>query len=119
MGPLGFQEMVVIFIVALLVFGPKKLPDLGKSLGKGIREFRKQTDELKQTWEEQVREVQDPVKDITREIRQAGNDMKSDFYGSEEPSQTATSTEPASCADPQKSAEPTTPSETTVPKEHV
>ena len=117
MGPLGFQEMVVIFIVALLVFGPKKLPDLGKSLGKGIREFRKQTDELKQTWEEQVREVQDPVKDITREIRQAGNDMKSDFYGSDEASQP--STEPVNYAEPQKAAESPNPTENTVPKEHV
>ena len=47
MGQLGFQEILMIFIVALLVFGPKKLPELGKSLGKGIREFKKATDELK------------------------------------------------------------------------
>ena len=44
MGQLGFSEMLVIFIVALLVFGPKKLPELGKSLGKGIREFKKATE---------------------------------------------------------------------------
>ena len=41
MGPLGFQELIVIFVIALLVFGPKKLPELGKSLGKGIREFKR------------------------------------------------------------------------------
>ncbi len=38
---LGFQELLVIFIIALLVFGPKRLPELGKSLGKGIRDFKK------------------------------------------------------------------------------
>ncbi|MCX6102512.1 MAG: twin-arginine translocase TatA/TatE family subunit [Bdellovibrionales bacterium] len=38
---LGFQELLVVFIIALLVFGPKRLPELGKSLGKGIRDFKK------------------------------------------------------------------------------
>ena len=41
MGNLGFPEIVVIVIVALLVFGPGKLPEIGKSLGKGIAEFKK------------------------------------------------------------------------------
>ena len=40
-GSLGAPELVVIFIVALLVFGPSKLPDLGKSLGEAIRGFKK------------------------------------------------------------------------------
>jgi sec-independent protein translocase protein TatA len=37
MGPLGFPELIIIFVVALLVFGPRKLPELGRSLGKGCR----------------------------------------------------------------------------------
>ena len=61
MGQLGFAEMLVIFIVALLVFGPKKLPELGKSLGKGIREFKKATEELKSSWEDQVKDVTAPA----------------------------------------------------------
>ena len=40
MGSLGMQEIIVIFILALIVFGPRKLPELGKSLGQGIRSFR-------------------------------------------------------------------------------
>ena len=40
MGPLGFPELLLIFIVALIVFGPRRLPEIGKGLGKGIREFR-------------------------------------------------------------------------------
>lgn len=55
MGSLGMQEIIVIFILALIVFGPRKLPDLGKSLGRGLAEFKKASNELKQTWEEEVR----------------------------------------------------------------
>lgn len=117
MGQLGFSEMLVIFVVALLVFGPKKLPELGKSLGKGIREFRKATDDLKHSWEEQVKDVENPVKEVTREIQQVGNDMKSEFYGSEAPPQIAT--ESHNSAEPQSSPESSEPTETAVPKEHV
>ena len=55
MGNLGMQEILVIFILALIVFGPRKLPELGKSLGKGLAEFKRASNELKQTWEEEVR----------------------------------------------------------------
>ena len=55
MGSLGMQELIVIFVLALIVFGPRKLPELGKSLGRGLAEFRKASNELKQTWEEEVR----------------------------------------------------------------
>ena len=44
---LGFPELLVIFIIALLVFGPRKLPDLGRSLGKSLAEFKRATNELK------------------------------------------------------------------------
>jgi len=55
MGPLGFPEMLVIFVIALLVFGPRKLPELGRSLGKGISEFKRASNELKSTLEDEVR----------------------------------------------------------------
>ncbi len=55
MGSLGMQEIIVIFVLALIVFGPRKLPELGKSLGRGLSEFRRASNELKQTWEEEVR----------------------------------------------------------------
>ncbi len=51
---LGFQELVVIFTLALLILGPRKLPELGRSLGKGIGEFKRATNEWKKTWEEEV-----------------------------------------------------------------
>jgi sec-independent protein translocase protein TatA len=55
MGSLGMQEIIVIFVLALIVFGPRKLPELGKTLGKGLAEFKKASNELKQTWEDEVR----------------------------------------------------------------
>ncbi len=56
MGNLGIQEMLVILVIALLVFGPGKLPEIGKSLGKGIAEFKKASKELAKTWEESASE---------------------------------------------------------------
>jgi len=58
MGSLGVPEMIIIFVVALIVFGPKKLPELGKSLGKGLAEFRRASNELKSTIEEEVRAIE-------------------------------------------------------------
>ncbi len=55
MGSLGMQEIIIIFILALIVFGPRKLPEIGKSIGKGLSEFRRASNELRQTWEEEVR----------------------------------------------------------------
>jgi TatA/E family protein of Tat protein translocase len=49
------QEIIVIFLLALIIFGPRKLPEIGKALGKGISEFKKASNDLKRTWEEEVR----------------------------------------------------------------
>src|SRR5437867_2522024 len=68
MGQLGFSEMLVIFIIALLVFGPKKLPELGKSLGKGIREFKKATEEIKANWEDHIREAEHSVEEVKQDV---------------------------------------------------
>lgn len=68
MGPLGWQEMVVIFVLALLLFGPKKLPELGKNLAKGLAEFRRASNELKATFEREMRSLErenESLKEIT------------------------------------------------------
>ena len=46
MGNLGFSELLLIGVIVLLFFGPSRLPELGKSLGKGIQEFKKATREI-------------------------------------------------------------------------
>jgi sec-independent protein translocase protein TatA len=116
MGQLGFSEMLVIFIVALLVFGPKKLPELGKSLGKGIREFKKATEELKSSWEDQVKDITTPLNEVKRDIHSMGQDVTSDFYKHLEASAETPQEAPASQAAPSHSTEPAVPA---VPKEHV
>ncbi|MGZ5467205.1 MAG: TatA/E family twin arginine-targeting protein translocase [Thermoanaerobaculia bacterium] len=52
---LGVPELILIFIVALIVFGPKRLPEIGRTLGKALGEFKKATDDLKNTVEREVR----------------------------------------------------------------
>src|SRR6266480_1998052 len=54
-GALGIPELIVIFVVALLVFGPKRLPEIGRTLGKALGEFKKATDDFKNTIEREVR----------------------------------------------------------------
>ncbi len=55
MGPIGVWEMVIILVVALIVFGPRKLPELGRSLGKSLGEFRRASNELRNTLDEEIR----------------------------------------------------------------
>ena len=54
-GTLGMPELIVIFVIALLVFGPRKLPELGRSLGRGIAEFKKATNDLQNSLENEIR----------------------------------------------------------------
>jgi twin arginine-targeting protein translocase TatB len=54
-GSIGFPELILIFGVALIVFGPKRLPDIGRTLGKALGEFKRATNDLKSTLEEEVR----------------------------------------------------------------
>jgi sec-independent protein translocase protein TatA len=68
MWNIGFPELVVIFIIALLVFGPRKLPELGKTLGKGLAEFKRASNELKRTWEDEVRTEEEELRKIQRDI---------------------------------------------------
>jgi len=62
LGSIGMPELILIFIVALIVFGPKKLPEIGKSLGKGLAEFKKASDDFKQNIQKEV----DSLKEETR-----------------------------------------------------
>jgi sec-independent protein translocase protein TatA len=58
---LGLPELIVIFVIALVVFGPKKLPELGKALGKGIAEFKRASQEMKDTIESEVRNAENAM----------------------------------------------------------
>lgn len=58
MGNIGFPELIIIFVVALLVFGPKRLPELGRSLGRGLSEFRRASSELKSSIEREIEQAE-------------------------------------------------------------
>jgi len=60
---LGMPELIFIFVLALLIFGPKKLPELGKSLGKGLAEFKRASNELKSSLEEEINSVHSSAKE--------------------------------------------------------
>ena len=55
MGPIGIPELIIIFFVALIFFGPRKLPELGRSLGKSINEFKRASNELRSTLDDEIR----------------------------------------------------------------
>ncbi len=59
-GPLGIPELIIILVLALIIFGPGKLPDVGKALGKGINEFKRAS------------------KDVQKEINEAINEPEKD-----------------------------------------
>ncbi|MBI3654541.1 MAG: twin-arginine translocase TatA/TatE family subunit [Acidobacteria bacterium] len=54
MGNLGWPEILIILVIALIIFGPRKLPELGKTLGQSLAQFRKASEDFKRTWEEEV-----------------------------------------------------------------
>lgn len=73
MGSIGMPELIVIFLVVLLLFGSKRLPELARGLGKGIREFKKATSDLKS--ELDVKPIQ---QEIERDIKGVLDDVKND-----------------------------------------
>lgn len=62
---MGMPELIIILVIALIVIGPKKLPDLAKALGKGMSEFKKATQEIKESLnvEEEFKEVKEDLID--------------------------------------------------------
>src|SRR5215469_5382763 len=98
MGTLGVQEMVVIFLVALVLFGPKKLPELGRTLGKALTEFRRASSDLKSTFEREMQTLERENDSLKTMTQQTANEIYShvenyvyqpaDSYGSESLSQT-------------------------------
>ncbi len=69
-GNIGFPEILVILAIALLIFGPKKLPEIGKSIGRALREFRKTSDDIKEKIEEEIQaeEFRDIKEEIEKDI---------------------------------------------------
>ncbi len=73
-GSIGPTELILIFVVALLVFGPKRLPEIGRSVGKAIREFKKTSEEIKGRIEDEIQASE--IKDAARDLRTGVQDIK-------------------------------------------
>jgi sec-independent protein translocase protein TatA len=126
MGSLGTQEMILIFILALLVFGPKKLPELGRTVARAMGEFRRASTELRSTFEREMNSLErdngsmkelNELRDVTREFQNEitnYDDTSYYDYGESTPQlseSTATSSSTVSASAPQ-GAEQTTVVET-------
>ena len=74
-GTLGMPELILIFVVALLLFGPRKMPQIGRSIGRAMGEFRRASNEFKRTIEDEVAGI-DGIDDITS-VRRTRNPLSS------------------------------------------
>ena len=78
MGSLGMPEILMILVVALIIFGPRKLPELGKTLGQSLAHFRKASEDFKRQWEDEVdlekRRLDAPPAETMREMEQASTE---------------------------------------------
>jgi sec-independent protein translocase protein TatA len=78
---IGMPELIVIMVIALIVFGPKKLPDLAKSLAKGMAELKKATEEVKESLEadetlkEAKQDLADSISGIQRQVEREGSEV--------------------------------------------
>ncbi len=79
-GSLGVPEMMLIFVVALILFGPRQMPQIGKSIGKALGEFRRASNEFKRTIEDEVagQDLMEIKKDL-EEVRDVGRDIGNDI----------------------------------------
>jgi sec-independent protein translocase protein TatA len=68
-GPLGVPELLFILVLALLIFGPKRLPEVGRTLGRGMSEFRKASNELKRTVNAELALEEEPTPPPLRPYR--------------------------------------------------
>ncbi|MFV2073233.1 MAG: twin-arginine translocase TatA/TatE family subunit [Thermoanaerobaculales bacterium] len=66
-GTLGMPEIILIFVVALLLFGPRKMPQIGRSIGRALGEFRRASNEFKRTIEDEV--AADEIRDVEKDLR--------------------------------------------------
>jgi TatA/E family protein of Tat protein translocase len=77
MGPLGWQETVFIFVLALLLFGPRKLPELGKTIGKALTEFRRASNDLKSTFDREMANLEKETEELKAETNKVHSEIQS------------------------------------------
>jgi TatA/E family protein of Tat protein translocase len=108
MGSLGVPETIFIFVLALLIFGPKKLPELGRTIGKAMTEFRRASSELKATFDREMHAIErenESLKEVTQKYVEDtynhDNYYDSGAYSSESYESTADNPSTVSASAPQ------------------
>ena len=100
---LGPTELIIILVIALIVLGPRKLPELGKTLGNAMSQFRRASDDFKRSWEQEVESEKARFTEIKQDIESVGrvdDYAGSDFNYSMDPNRGETDTdEPTTAAD--------------------
>lgn len=84
MGPLGMGEIVVLFVLALLIFGPKKLPELGRTFGKGMAEFKRASSELKTTFRREMDNIERETTDVKSAASEVRQEINTSYYDNED-----------------------------------
>jgi TatA/E family protein of Tat protein translocase len=115
-GTLGTQELVFIFLLALLLFGPKKLPEIGRTVGKALTEFRRASNDLKATFDREMRTLEAETKslDVTNQYQHdtynydysSYENSYEGSYGTETYDSNAASTTTASASAPEGAESP-------------
>jgi TatA/E family protein of Tat protein translocase len=93
-GPIGMPELILIFVVALLVFGPKKLPEIGRSIGKGLAEFKKASDELKRTIEQEIEQGKTETASLRQQVGSAQDAVSASNPAPSTPEEATPKTDP-------------------------
>ena len=73
---IGLPELIVIMVVALLVVGPSKLPELARSLGKTFQEFRRMADDVKESFEEETTDIKASSEQQTENTKETGQNIR-------------------------------------------
>ena len=68
-GSIGMPELIIILVIALIIFGPRKLPELGKSLGRSLNEFKRASTELQNTLEQEIKLEEQKERQVKDEDR--------------------------------------------------
>jgi sec-independent protein translocase protein TatA len=73
------QEIVILGLAVLILFGSKKIPEMARGLGKGMREFRKAADDIKRELNQNAPDIKSGLEDIGKDIKDSTEDLKKDF----------------------------------------